>query len=167
MELDKTTTNRRKRAQEKAQVSETPLTTHAGIPQSPKLEAMMYKERTWFRPAQSLWVHVSFIRVGLEDLDFLVTHPLWLLNSLCLLIWGFPDPWGEGSDGDIPFRVECSKVSHSLLCIDTLSTCEFFYPFSTTAEGRSSDGGWASHWSMSIAECPQESFYWYSPLLEE
>jgi hypothetical protein len=75
---------------------------------------MMYKERTWFRPAQSLWVHVSFIRVGLEDLDFLVTHPLWLLNSLCLLIWGFPDPWGEGSDGDIPFRVECSKVSNSL-----------------------------------------------------
>ena len=27
---------------------------------------------------------------------------------------GFTELWGEGFDGDIPFRAECSEVSHSL-----------------------------------------------------
>lgn len=24
-----------------------------------------------------------------------------------------PEPWGEGFDGDLPFRIKCSKGSHS------------------------------------------------------
>ena len=32
----------------------------------------------------------------------------------------FSEPEREGFDGDIPFRAECSKVSHSLLWVSML-----------------------------------------------
>ena len=63
---------------------------------------------------------------------------------------GFPDPWGEAFDGDIPFRTECSKVSRSLHIV-CLWLPGFFPPFA--ADRSFSDDGWARHWSMKIADC--------------
>lgn len=38
---------------------------------------------------------------------------------------GFSEPWGEGCDGDIPFKDECSKVS---LCIKCSSGSLYMFP---------------------------------------
>lgn len=48
----------------------------------------------------------------------------------------FPEPWGEGSEEEIPFRIECSKISHSAHCPVVVSV---FVPM--TAEGGFSGDG--------------------------
>lgn len=50
-----------------------------------------------------------------------VLHPLWLLLSFHLIFLIVP----EELDGDIPFRFECSQVSHSLHNV-WLWICIFF-----------------------------------------
>lgn len=49
---------------------------------------------------------MSFDHFDLDGLGFLVSS----MTSGS----GFPDPPGRGFDRDIPYRAECSKVSHSL-----------------------------------------------------
>jgi hypothetical protein len=58
---------------------------------------------------------MSFAHVGLEFLVFLVFFIPSGSDTLSAAssAW-FPEPQEKGFDGDIPFRVECSKVSHSL-----------------------------------------------------
>lgn len=53
----------------------------------------------------------------------------------------FPEFWGEGFDGDLPFRTERSKVSHSLcnVCLWGREV-SIFVPSATT--GSVSDRGW-------------------------
>lgn len=60
---------------------------------------------------------------------------------------GFPDPWGEGYDGDIPFSVKYSKVSQSMSCGVSL------YLLLSSERWSFSKDGWARQWSTSIAEC--------------
>jgi hypothetical protein len=38
----------------------------------------------------------------------------WTNGCIYFPFKGFSEPWVEGCDRDIPFRAECSKVSHSL-----------------------------------------------------
>jgi hypothetical protein len=56
--------------------------------------------------------------VDLEDLAFLVSSIASGPYTFSVSSFtGFPEPLWEGIDGDIPFRVECSKVSHSAYCL--------------------------------------------------
>ena len=73
-----------------------------------------------------------------------VLYPLCLWRAFCPLFSEFPEPWGEGFDGDILYRAESSKVSHSVyflamnLCIAPICCI--------------SDESWARHGSMSMTE---------------
>ena len=60
----------------------------------------------------SLWVCRSFDHVDLEGLAFLVSS-IPLAHSIPSSM-RLPEPWGEGLDGDIPFRAQCSQTSHRL-----------------------------------------------------
>lgn len=75
-----------------------------------------------------------------------VLHPHWLLDSFHLLLEEFPEPCGEGFE-DTLYRVEYSKVYHSLQCV-------WLYLFPCATGGSVSDDDWARHQSVSIAECP-------------
>lgn len=71
---------------------------------------------------QSLWVHVSFVHIDLEILVFLVSS-ISIALTLCLHFQRVPsNSKGEGIDGDIPIRIERSKVFHSTLSL-TLDLC--------------------------------------------
>jgi hypothetical protein len=113
----------------------------------------------WFRPVQtlcmlpqSLWVHMCISPTVSRWPCFLsVFHPHWLLQPL-YLSHTVPESWVF--DGDIPYRAECSKVSHSLLWVSMLLS-------STVGKGFSDDT-WARHWCMSVAECQLEPFYSFS-----
>lgn len=65
--------------------------------------------------AQTLWVCISVNPVKCWEETvfgaFLPTSSYSLFASSSI---PFPDPWGEEFDGDISFRAEYSKVSHSL-----------------------------------------------------
>lgn len=73
----------------------------------------------WLRPVQLLqsrWVHMYVL--CLEGLVFSVSSIL--IGSFHLSIFSptkFPKPWGDGLEGDIPFRTDGSKVSHSLSAV--------------------------------------------------
>ena len=47
----------------------------------------------------------------LEGLDSLVSSSPLALTLFLPLLPQFIEPWGDGFDGDIPFRAECSEVS--------------------------------------------------------
>ena len=64
---------------------------------------------------QSLWVHIHRNPVDLETFVFFVSSPpSRYYNLSAYSSKGFPEPWGEEFDGDIPFRAEFSDVSGSL-----------------------------------------------------
>lgn len=56
----------------------------------------------------SLWVHMCV------NPDVLGRQFLWLLQYSYVLFCIPPEPWEEEINGNIPFRTECFKVSHSL-----------------------------------------------------
>lgn len=91
----------------------------------------------------NIWVFSSTLRAGGGGMTcFLgVLQPLWFLNSFCLLFHSVPGRQGEGFDKGASFRAECPQVSHSL------------YLFPSGARGSFPNDGWATHWSMRIAEC--------------
>ena len=65
--------------------------------------------------AASVSVHMSFAHGDLEGLVFLVSSiPSDLHSSV-----GFPEPCGEGFDGDIPFRalILCIVSGRGSLCL--------------------------------------------------
>lgn len=64
------------------------------------------------RCPQILWAHKDFYHVDVEGLVYLVSFSVSDFYTLPPSSIGFPEAWGEGFDGDTPFRVECSKVSH-------------------------------------------------------
>ena len=59
-----------------------------------------------------------------------VLHPHWLFHLSPSSSTEFPEPWGEGSDADIPFRTVLRSLT---LCI--LSGCGSLYLFPSTAKG--------------------------------
>lgn len=65
---------------------------------------------------------------GLESLIFLVfSIPTGFYSQSDFSSAEFPDPWEEGFDRNIPFRTECSKVSHPLH--KCLAVGLYLYPF--------------------------------------
>lgn len=60
---------------------------------------------------QSLW---GYIKLGPVSLGSFIPLPQSLTIVLPLLLFGLPDLWGDGLDGDLLFRMECYKVSQSL-----------------------------------------------------
>jgi hypothetical protein len=68
--------------------------------------------------------------------------------------WRHLIPWGEGFDEDIPFRIECSKVSLSAYCPVTGLCRQLF----STARNLLSGDVWMGHWSMVIAEYHRSHF---------
>lgn len=106
---------------------------------------------------QSLWVHMSFDHIYLEDLLFLV--PSALSGSYTLSVSSsaeFHEPWGEGFDGDTLFRAECPKVSHSWHKV-----YGSLYLFPSSAGRNFSDNDWTRHWAVSIAGYHCESYCCY------
>lgn len=80
----------------------------------------MYMQMTWSRLMQVLWILLQSVSsyelcsVWFREPSLLdVLYSLWLtlFTSSCT---GFPEPWGEGFNGDISFRTESSKISHPL-----------------------------------------------------
>lgn len=67
---------------------------------------------------QSLCIHMFINHGDLED--FSILHPVWFLQSICLLFCRVP--WGF--DGVFMFKVEYSKLSHSLAWSLTVSLCK-------------------------------------------
>lgn len=59
------------------------------------------------------YVHV----VSRRPCSFAVIHPCWLLQFFYLLFYTVPWTYGEGFNGDIPFRTECFKTSRSLYIV--------------------------------------------------
>lgn len=91
-----------------------------------KPEAVIAMWRTWSRPVQGLWVHVSIDHVGEEDLVFLVSSILsgsYHISASCS--GGFPELWGEGFGGDIPLRTECFRVRTGWCSMCTYSEGSF------------------------------------------
>lgn len=81
----------------------------------------------------SLWLHKSFANVDLEDLVFLVVS---ILSGSCTAssTARFPQPWGEGFEGDIPF---------GSLTLWIMSGCgSLFIPIYYTGGSFSNDGNW-------------------------
>ena len=63
-----------------------------------------------------LWVHLHINHADLEGLVFLVSsHPTGFCSLSSFSSKGLPECLGKESDGNIPFKAECSKSSHSLL----------------------------------------------------
>lgn len=58
-------------------------------------------------------------------------------------------PWGEGFDEDIPFRIKCFRVSHSLHTVQCVFLC--YSPY--TARRSFSNVDWERPWSIGIAVC--------------
>ena len=83
---------------------------------------------TWSRPVQALCMLPVSVSCSVPW-SVVFWRPCFLgipiLSDSCALSAPssseFPEHWGEGFDGDIPFRTECFKVSHTLynvcLCI--------------------------------------------------
>ena len=81
---------------------------------------------------------MSLAQVDLEDLVFLMSSiPADFYTITTSLSQSSLSPEGEGFDADIPFSVECSKVSHAR----TVSGCGSLYLFPSAAE-RSFSGVW-------------------------
>lgn len=72
---------------------------------------------------QSLLVHTNVNCFVLEVLVFWVSSGPYLLSASFFLL--FPKIWKEGFDGDLPFRDECSKVSHFEHSVWLWSLCLF------------------------------------------
>lgn len=60
-------------------------------------------------------------------------------------------PWGEGFDEDIPFRIKCFRVSHSLHTVQCVFLC--YSPYTARRSFSSSCVDWERDWSMGIAVC--------------
>lgn len=117
--------NRRERVQGKAQESETQKFAYPGIPSKHKTGSHEEDLRqTHSANVYAVAVSVSsyeFCCVDLEDLVFSVS-PIFSDSSIPSTFrspW-FHDPFREGFDRDVPFRVDCSKVPYSLhnVCLD-------------------------------------------------
>lgn len=84
-----------------------------------KLEAIIHTQRIWCCPPQAGPVPAVSISVYSCDLWFRSSRFRWLYFLVSWSVFpfssffstGFPEPRGERFDGDIPFRVECSKFS--------------------------------------------------------
>ena len=63
---------------------------------------------------QSLWIHLCVSSVFRRPCFLVSSIPSGSYNLSTSSSPGFPELWWEGFDGDIPFRTECSKVSHCL-----------------------------------------------------
>lgn len=128
-------------------------------------------DHIWCRPIQALymlpqplWVHTFIVLAVFRRPYFLgVLHFSGSQSLPVSSSSGFPEPLGEGFDEEIPFRIECFKVSHALhnvwLWVSVLvliyCRCEF------------SDGDWARHCATNIAEHHQKSFQRCVPLAEQ
>lgn len=125
----------------------------------------------WFRSVQALymlpqllWVHIwvhplvsrrpYFLGVFLSQ-SFTIFLFLLLQNSL-------------KPEGRVLMKITNLGLSgprSPILC--TLSSCASPYLFPFTAEANLSNYGWGRPWSIGIAECIYELFYWYIPLAQQ
>jgi hypothetical protein len=87
------------------------------LDKSTKLGAIIKPLKTWCSPvpAASVSEFIGFVHVDIEGLVFLMSS---ISSGSCTLstslFSGFSKNRGEGFDGDIAFRVECSNVSLSI-----------------------------------------------------
>lgn len=92
----------------------------------------------------------SYVQVVSRRLCFLgVVYPHWLLKSFYLLSSKIPWASEERFNGDITFRTECFKASHSLFIV---------LLFPSTAGGTFSHDCRTSHWPMSRTALLLHSF---------
>lgn len=81
--------------------------------------------------SQSLWVRMNFDHVDIENLVSLSSTPSVSYTLTIFSSARFPEPRGEGLDGDIPLSDTRFQV---LLCL--MSGCELLCLFLSAARGR-------------------------------
>lgn len=92
--------------------------------------------------AQSLWVSMH-TNPYMSGSVLCVIHLVWLLQSFSFLFLYALEPWGEGFDGDILLKTECSKN------LDPLHVVQLWISVLTLkSRRRFSDESWTSHSPM-------------------
>lgn len=95
---------------------------------------------------QSPWVHMRFFSCLFGDPWFFgVLHPRCFLPPLLL----FYEPWGEGIEGDIPFRTKCFEVSVSLCIMSGFVSLSLFL---SSKEGSFPNDQWIRKFSFNVAD---------------
>lgn len=99
-----------------------------------------------FMLPQSPWVHMRFFSCLFGDPWFFgVLHPRCFLPPLLL----FYEPWGEGIEGDIPFRTKCFEVSVSLCIMSGFVSLSLFL---SSKEGSFPNDQWIRKFSFNVAD---------------
>lgn len=114
-----------------------PTCLHTESPKNTRLEAILYVQRTRYRPMQALciplhylWVQICYDRTDLWSLVYLV-------SSIPSSSTEIPASCGEQVDGDIPLGTEYSKSL--ILCI--VPSCASLRLFLSVVGGTFSDYG--------------------------